>query len=96
MRYSYGLPESGTVRARYRSDVRETVGCSPTRVSLRLYGGFPVSCRTIYTMVVTATKTMNCLGIIRRQMIRQKAIRDAQKLNASTLCYRGNCYAKQV
>ena len=38
---------------------------------------------------------MNALNIIRRQVKRQDAIKQAQKANATTLCYRGICYVKQ-
>lgn len=46
-------------------------------------------------MVVTATETMNALELVRRQIQRTEAIKRAQKINARTLCYRGNCYVKQ-
>jgi len=38
---------------------------------------------------------MNALELVRRQIKRQEAIKQAQKVNATTLCYRGNCYVKQ-
>ena len=46
-------------------------------------------------LVTTATKPMNALELVRRQIKRQEAIKQAQKANATTLCYRGICYVKQ-
>ena len=46
-------------------------------------------------LVTTATEPMNALELVRRQIKRQEAIKQAQKVNATTLCYRGNCYVKQ-
>jgi len=46
-------------------------------------------------IVKTATKPMNALELVRRQLKRQQAIKEAQKAAATTLCYRGNCYVKQ-
>ena len=34
------------------------------------------------------------LELIRRQMLKQQALKEAQKSSATTLCYRGNCYVK--
>ena len=45
-------------------------------------------------IVKTATKPMNALELVRRQLLRQQALKEAQKTNATTLCYRGNCYVK--
>ena len=39
---------------------------------------------------------MNALELIRRQLKREQALKAAQKSNATTLCYRGNCYVKQT
>ena len=39
---------------------------------------------------------MNALELVRRQLKREQAIKQAQKTNATTLCYRGNCYVKQI
>ena len=47
-------------------------------------------------IVKTATKPMNALELVRRQLKREQAIKQAQKTNATTLCYRGNCYVKQT
>ena len=45
-------------------------------------------------IVKTATETMNALALIRKQIARKEALQQAQKTNATTLCYRGNCYVK--
>ena len=37
---------------------------------------------------------MNALELVRRQLLRQQALKEAQKTTATTLCYRGNCYIK--
>jgi len=47
-------------------------------------------------IVKTATKPMNALELVRRQLKRQQALKEAQKATATTLCYRGNCYVKQT
>ena len=47
-----------------------------------------------HRIVKTATKPMNFLEIIRRQLKRQEAVKQAQKTAATTLCYRGACYVK--
>ena len=47
-------------------------------------------------IVKTATKSMNALELVRRQLKRQEALKQAQKVSATTLCYRGNCYVKQT
>ena len=47
-------------------------------------------------IVKTATKPMNALELVRRQLKREQALKEAQKATATTLCYRGNCYVKQV
>jgi hypothetical protein len=39
---------------------------------------------------------MNVLELIRKQSQRKAAVKQAQKAHASTLCYRGNCYIKQI
>jgi hypothetical protein len=38
---------------------------------------------------------MNVLELVRRQQARKQAVKQAQKVAATTLCYRGNCYVKQ-
>ena len=42
--------------------------------------------------VTTATNTMNALELVRRQMLRQMAIKEARLVQ---LTYRGNTYVKQ-
>ena len=49
-----------------------------------------------HRIVKTATKPMNALELVRRQLLRQQALKEAQKATATTLCYRGNCYIKQT
>jgi hypothetical protein len=49
-----------------------------------------------HRIVKTATKTMNALELVRKQLIKKQAVKEAQKANATTLCYRGNCYVKQT
>jgi hypothetical protein len=39
---------------------------------------------------------MNALELVRRQLLRQQALKEAQKATATTLCYRGNCYIKTL
>ena len=39
---------------------------------------------------------MNALALIRKQLARKEALQTAQKTNAQTLCYRGQCYVKQT
>ena len=39
---------------------------------------------------------MNALELVRRQLKRQQALKEAQKASATTLCYRGNCYIKTI
>jgi hypothetical protein len=39
---------------------------------------------------------MNALELIRKQLTRKEALKEAQKTNAQTLCYRGQCYVKQT
>ena len=39
---------------------------------------------------------MNALALIRKQLARKEALQAAQKTNAQTLCYRGNCYVKPL
>jgi hypothetical protein len=39
---------------------------------------------------------MNALELVRKQLIKKQAVKEAQKANATTLCYRGNCYVKQT
>ena len=48
-----------------------------------------------HRIVKTATKPMNALALIRKQLARKEALQTAQKTNAQTLCYRGQCYIKQ-
>ena len=49
-----------------------------------------------HRIVKTATKPMNALALIRKQLARKEALQTAQKTNAQTLCYRGQCYIKQT
>ena len=39
---------------------------------------------------------MNVLDIVRRQLKRQLAVKQAQKTTATALCYRGLCYVKET
>ncbi len=39
---------------------------------------------------------MNSLALIRKQLTRKEALKEAQKTHAQALCYRGNYYFKPL
>ena len=76
------------------SDFKQRESASIESVSL---GALSLCLHALQPRIVkTATKPMNALELVRRQLKRQQAVKQAQKVSATTLCYRGNCYVKQT
>lgn len=86
-----GLEPTGT--ARYSGNVRDTGNAHEQGLASPSGGAFLyVPCRTTCTLVVTATKPMNVLELVRKQIKRQNALKQAR---LAQLAYRGHQYIKQ-
>jgi hypothetical protein len=69
-----GLEPTGT--ARYSGNVRDTGNAHEQGLASPSGGAFLyVLCRTMCTLVVTATKPMNVLELVRKQIKRQNALK---------------------